>query len=179
MLFTRKCRETWSSQRDRKWQYGGAMHAGIVKLHARKHMPSPVRPQPHTDTRARAHTHTHPRACVRTHRTIQYLLLFHDNNGFINAPQCYVIRTLPVLLIIPLSPEAFLNNIYKQLILLHRKLTYLKGCKPEFLTCRFRNSARTLAILRDFFVFLILSMQKTGRYIYSIRVDIFQIVYNV
>ena len=45
--------------------------------------------------------------------------------------------------------------------------------------CRFRNSARTLAILRDFFVFLILSMQNTGRYIYSIRVDIFQIVYNV
>ena len=28
-----------------------------------------------------------------------YLLLCHYNNGFANAPQCYVICTLPVLLI--------------------------------------------------------------------------------
>ena len=27
-----------------------------------------------------------------------YLLLFHGNNGYANAPQYYVIRTLPVLL---------------------------------------------------------------------------------
>jgi hypothetical protein len=26
------------------------------------------------------------------------LLLYHDNNGYANARQCYVIRTLPVLL---------------------------------------------------------------------------------
>ena len=25
----------------------------------------------------------------------QYLLLFHCNNGCVNAPQCYVLRTLP------------------------------------------------------------------------------------
>lgn len=37
-------------------------------------------------TKARIHTHT-----------IQYLLLSHDNNGYANAPQYYVIRTLPVL----------------------------------------------------------------------------------
>jgi len=35
-------------------------------------------------------THTHP-------HNMQYLLLFHCNNGYKNAPQCYVIRTLPVL----------------------------------------------------------------------------------
>ena len=29
---------------------------------------------------------------------ILYLLLFHYNNGFTNATQCYVTRTLPVLL---------------------------------------------------------------------------------
>ena len=26
------------------------------------------------------------------------ILLFHYNNGYTNAPQCYVIRTLPALL---------------------------------------------------------------------------------
>jgi len=39
-----------------------------------------------------------------------HLLLFHYNNGCINAPQCYVIRTLPVMLrsedvSITLSPQ--------------------------------------------------------------------------
>jgi hypothetical protein len=38
-------------------------------------------------------THTH----TRTHRNV-YLLLFHRNSGFANAPQCYVIHALPVLL---------------------------------------------------------------------------------
>ena len=28
---------------------------------------------------------------------MKYLLLFHGNNGYANAPECYVIRTLPVL----------------------------------------------------------------------------------
>jgi len=38
------------------------------------------------------HTHTH------THtQNMQYLLLFYYNNGRTNAPQCYVIRTAPVL----------------------------------------------------------------------------------
>jgi hypothetical protein len=31
-------------------------------------------------------------------QVVQYLLLFYCNNGCTNAPQCYVIRTLPVLL---------------------------------------------------------------------------------
>jgi hypothetical protein len=39
-------------------------------------------------TKARIQTHT---------RNIKYLLLFHDNNVYVKAPQCYVIRTLPVL----------------------------------------------------------------------------------
>ena len=47
-------------------------------------------------------THTRTRAGharTRTHNTnMWYLLLFHSNNGYVNAPQCYVIRTLPVLL---------------------------------------------------------------------------------
>jgi hypothetical protein len=30
-----------------------------------------------------------------------YLLLSHGNNGYANAPQCYVIRTLPVFYNLP------------------------------------------------------------------------------
>jgi len=41
----------------------------------------------------RVHTHTH----THTHN-MYYLLLFHGNNGYANAPQCYVLCTLPVLL---------------------------------------------------------------------------------
>jgi hypothetical protein len=37
---------------------------------------------------SRIQTHTH---------NIQYLLLFRINNGYANAPQCYVTRALPVL----------------------------------------------------------------------------------
>jgi hypothetical protein len=42
-------------------------------------------------------TRTHCPACVRaqTHTHTHTLLLFHGNNGFVNASQCHVIRTLP------------------------------------------------------------------------------------
>jgi hypothetical protein len=43
-------------------------------------------------THARARTHTH---------NMQYLLLSHGNNGYANEPQCYVIRSLPVLYNLP------------------------------------------------------------------------------
>jgi hypothetical protein len=50
--------------------------------------------------------HTPPRArvppCTHKHaHTDQYVILigvFHSNSGFVNAPQSYVVRTLPVLL---------------------------------------------------------------------------------
>ena len=38
----------WWSQRGCRWQYGGALHAGSVRLHARKH--TPARVDPHTLT---------------------------------------------------------------------------------------------------------------------------------
>ena len=34
-----------------------------------------------------------------THSAYQYLLLFRDNNGYVNARESYVLRTLPVLLL--------------------------------------------------------------------------------
>ena len=43
-------------------------------------------------------THTHT-------RTMQYFLLFCSSDGFTNAPQRYVLRTLPVLS--PVSTECF------------------------------------------------------------------------
>jgi hypothetical protein len=46
-----------------------------------------LRPLVWTPTHARAHTHTH---------NMQYLFLFHCNNGYVNVPHCYVIRTLAV-----------------------------------------------------------------------------------
>ena len=56
----------------------------------------------HTHTRARAHTRTHTYTRKHTRPNTQkyvigYLLLLHCNNGFVNRPQCYVIRTLRVL----------------------------------------------------------------------------------
>jgi hypothetical protein len=70
------------------------MHA---RTHHHPHPPPPTPPHPHPHTHARTHippphTHTH----ARTHT--QYLLLFHGN-GVLNAPQCYVVRALPVLLV--------------------------------------------------------------------------------
>ena len=50
---------------------------------------------------------------------MQYSLLFHCNNGCINAPQRYVIRTLPVLLLyefISTSSEIFCVTYDLQLI---------------------------------------------------------------
>ena len=48
--------KTWWGQTGRKWQYGGALHAGLVRLHAHMHTPT----YPHTNLRVRARTHTHP-----------------------------------------------------------------------------------------------------------------------
>ena len=47
-----------------------------------------------TPTRMHAHSCTHPRERAHTQR---YEILLYCKNGFVNAPQCYVIRTLPVL----------------------------------------------------------------------------------
>jgi hypothetical protein len=44
----------------------------------------------------RTHTVTHS-LFVSLSQNVLYLLLFFGNNGFANAPSCYVVRTLPVL----------------------------------------------------------------------------------
>ena len=61
-------------------QYGAyALHAGLVRLHAHMRM--------HTSTRPGTHMHTGTRKRARTYQyIIVYLLLFHGNNGSVNAP---------------------------------------------------------------------------------------------
>jgi hypothetical protein len=56
------------------------------------------------------------KARIQTHaRNMKYLLLFHSNSGYVNAPQCYVVHTLPVLF-----QMAFSNNIVRMRIITHR-----------------------------------------------------------
>ena len=53
---------------------------------------------------------------IRIHnQDVQYLLLFHCNNDCMNMPQCYVIHTLPVLLIYKII--YFPRVVYPYLIL--------------------------------------------------------------
>jgi hypothetical protein len=45
---------------------------------------------------ARAHAHAFAHTHARIHIQKYVILLFHDDNGFANAPQCYGVRTLLV-----------------------------------------------------------------------------------
>ena len=67
-------------------QHGAyALRAGIARLYARMRMHTPTRPGIQC---------THTRATMHTQTNMWYLLLFHNNNSFVNVPHCYVIRTL-------------------------------------------------------------------------------------
>ena len=70
-----------------------ALHARYARLHARTRMHTPTHPDSHTRhaiTRARTHTRAH----------IFTLIAFPWQPSFANAPQCYVMRTSLVLLIL-------------------------------------------------------------------------------
>jgi hypothetical protein len=71
-------------------QYGAyALRAGLARLHAHMRM--------HTPTRSVTHMHSRTRKHALTDQYVIFIV-FHGMNGFVNAPYCYVIRTLPVLL---------------------------------------------------------------------------------
>jgi hypothetical protein len=79
-------------------------------------------------TCAQAHGHTCAPTTpphTHTHRNMQYLLLSRGNMGFVNAPQCYGIRTLP-LLCVPLSfcPSFLLMSSMSPKILFLLSLVY-------------------------------------------------------
>ena len=50
----------------------GALHAGLVRLHARKHTPAPVNPHIHTQKQACTHTGEHARAHTHTEECNTY-----------------------------------------------------------------------------------------------------------
>jgi hypothetical protein len=94
-------------------QYGAyALHAEVARLYARMCTPTPTR------SGTRTHARTHARASMHTQTNMKYLLLFHSNNGFANAPQFYVIRTLPVfytILTLTIMCNVFFLNHYSLL----------------------------------------------------------------
>jgi hypothetical protein len=61
---------------------GGMLNARLVRVHARKHTPLTVGPNPptHTHTYARKHLPMPPPPPPHTHRNISYFLLFHSLN---------------------------------------------------------------------------------------------------
>ena len=59
-----------------------------------------TRAQAHARARAPTHIHTRMHSPTRAHAQKYVTPLFHGNSGFVNAPHCYVIRTLHVLLLI-------------------------------------------------------------------------------
>ena len=66
--------EKYGGARGGGWSYGGALRAGLLRLHARKHKPRPI-PTP-TNTRAYTHTHSPTRALMHVHTHIQkYIIL--------------------------------------------------------------------------------------------------------
>ena len=70
-------------------QYGAyALRAGLKTLYARMRM--------HTQTRPGKHMHAHTRKHAHTYQYV-ILIAFPQQQRFVNAPHCYVIRTFPVL----------------------------------------------------------------------------------
>jgi hypothetical protein len=54
----------------------------------------------HTHTHTPTHTYTHTHTHTQTHIKYVILIGFHCKNGYMNAPQFCVIRTLPILFIL-------------------------------------------------------------------------------
>ena len=95
----------WKPRGHMTSQYGAyALRAGWARLYARMRMHKPMRPGARTHARTRKHAH----------KPICNTLLFHTNIGFVNAPQCHFVRTLPVLFKIGLAKaELFHADRYR------------------------------------------------------------------
>jgi len=53
-----------------------------------------------------------PKATNTDTQVVQYSLFFHCNKGCINAPQCYVIRTLTDLFVLRITERDMIINVY-------------------------------------------------------------------
>ena len=74
-------------------------------------------------TRSLAPAHAHAFGRPHAHADMYYLLLFHYNSGYANAPQCYVIRTLSVLLLLVLYNCNIVLVLYYALFWWHIVIT--------------------------------------------------------
>ena len=77
-------------------KHGGAREDADGNMTGRGHTPASMQ---HTDTLTQAHATKHNVAIASTHTKTCKTLLFNSNNGFVKAPQCYVVRALPLLLV--------------------------------------------------------------------------------
>jgi hypothetical protein len=57
-----------------------------------------MHPHPHTHTHTDARMHWHPPPLPSHTQKYVILIAFHSNSGYVNAPQSYIIHTLPLLL---------------------------------------------------------------------------------
>jgi hypothetical protein len=129
------------SQRGRKSQYGGALHAGLEKLHARKHTPAPVHPQP------QPHAHARPPPPTHTHTDMYDFLLFHGYGGFVNAPEF----TLYAHCLSCFHPVLTQLEIYPQCLIKFKKVRYKIRSAPLDLFYSYRRTDTKFedASLRD------------------------------
>jgi hypothetical protein len=90
ITFFRKSSRLW----DNVEKYGATNDAKNDNIAHARCAPDKTTRARHMHTPTRLGTHT----SARIHTEKGLILLFHNYNGFGNAPDCYVIRTLPVLL---------------------------------------------------------------------------------
>jgi hypothetical protein len=92
-------------------QHGAyALRAGSARLYERMRMRTPTLPGTQC-------THV-GQGC--THTNMYNLLLFHSNNCFVNAPQCNVIRTLPVLSFFISLAQQYISDLGRLIVEVYR-----------------------------------------------------------
>jgi len=68
---------------------------------------------------------------TNTHSESQYLLLFQNSNGWMNAPQCYVVRTLPILFRISFQELCILGVVTSVIVKPHKEFPCLVVWQPS------------------------------------------------
>ena len=85
-----------------------------------------TRAEAHAHAKAPAHKNTRAHACTNTHKNMSCLLLFHGSSGFVNAPDYYVIRALPVLSLIKIHLSVPDTIAYSARNMTHLQLSALQ-----------------------------------------------------
>ena len=75
---------------DHRWQYGGALHAGLVRLHSRKH--TPVFVHPHALRNPHAHTEICRTYCFSMVTMVTWTRL--NVTLYVHCPSCWLVLFL-------------------------------------------------------------------------------------